>query len=182
MLNRSTSLISLATVDPDTDRHRDDWVDDAQLLTVDAIRDELETDTSLCEQCQKFDVQSFARSAGRRKGYLLKDVEAGANQGCRFCRLLLDAVKSVEKPEYFYTNVFVGRTTLNPDLYVHMTVSESYKDIVPRTFLRELHINRILVELGDRFSGVRNQSKHEICVAADPGRHFPVICRRTKKR
>ncbi|RYP58663.1 hypothetical protein DL769_008849 [Monosporascus sp. CRB-8-3] len=171
MLNRSTSLISLATIDSDIERCRDDRDDDVQPLAIDAVRNQAEAEPFLCARCQNFDIQSFARSAGRRKGYLLKDVEAAANKSCQFCKLLLDAVKDVEKPEYFYVNAIVGRTTLNPDLYVHMTISESYKDEALATTSPGLQANRFLIELGDRFSGIRNQSKHEICIAADPDGH-----------
>jgi hypothetical protein len=173
MLNRSTSLISLATIDPDIEPYRDDWEDDSQSLAVGAVRNQAEAEISLCARCQNFDIQSFARGADRRKGYLLKNVEAAADQGCQFCGLLLDAVKDVEKPEYFYSNAFVGgKTTLNPDLYVHMTISENYKDKTLATPSRGLRANRLLVELGDRFSGMRNPSNHEICIASDPGRYL----------
>ncbi|KAH8787090.1 hypothetical protein F5882DRAFT_114013 [Hyaloscypha sp. PMI_1271] len=168
MLNRSTSLISLATIDPDIEPYRDQWEYDAQPLAVGAVRNLAEAEISLCARCQNIDIQSFARSADRRKGYLLKEVEAAADQGCQFCRLLLDAVRDAEKPEYFYSNVFGGKTTLNPDLYVHMTIAESYKDETLATPSQGLRANRFLVELGDRFSGVRNPSNHEICIAADP--------------
>ncbi|KAF2280703.1 HET-domain-containing protein [Westerdykella ornata] len=178
---RRTSQISLATIDPEEiEPFRDDWEHDTQPLAGDAIQARGHDATaapapadssSLCTRCQNFDVQSFARSANRRKGYLLRDVQAAANQGCSFCALLLEALEGVEKPEYFYNNLFVGRTTLNPDLYVHMTVSESYYDDreLCTSLSMGLSVNRILVELGDRFSGVRNQSKHEVCIAADPG-------------
>lgn len=172
MLNRSTSLISLATIDPDIERYRDNRDDDAQPLAINAVSDQAEAEPALCPRCQNFDIQSFARSANRRKGYLLKEVEAAANQSCQFCELLLDAVKDVEKPEYFYLNAIWGRTTLNPDLYVHMTISESYKDEALATTSPGLQANRLLIELGDRFSGIRNQSRHEICIAADPGRYL----------
>jgi hypothetical protein len=172
MLNRSTSLISLATIDPDIEPHRDDREYDAHPLAVGAVRNQAEAEISLCARCQNLDIQSFARAADRRKGYPLKEVEAAAEQGCQFCGLLLDAVKDAEKPEYFYTNVFVGKTILNPDLYVHITISESYKDETLATPSRGLRANRFLVELGDRFSGMRNPSNHEICIAADPGRYL----------
>ncbi|KAF2176902.1 hypothetical protein K469DRAFT_755399 [Zopfia rhizophila CBS 207.26] len=168
MLNRSTSLISLATIDPDIERYRGDWNDDALPLAIGAVHIQAEAESSLCERCQNFDIQSFTRSPNRRKGYLLKDVETAANQCCKFCGLLLDAVKNVEKPEYFYLNAFVGRTTINPDLYVHITISESYKDDALATPTPGLQANRFLIKLGDRFSGVRSQSKHEICITADP--------------
>lgn len=170
MLNRSTSLISLTTIDPDSEPYRDDWEDDAQPLAVGAVRNQAEAETSLCARCQNFDIQMFARSADRRKGYLFKDVEAAADRGCQFCCLLLEAAKDAGKPEYFYSNAFGGKTILNPDLYVHMTISESYKAETLTTLSRGLRVNRFLVELGDRFSGVRNPSNREICIAADPGR------------
>jgi hypothetical protein len=171
MLNPSPSLISLATIGPDIE-YRDDWGHDAQPLAVSAVCNQAEAEISLCPRCQNFDIQSFARGADRRKGYLLKEVEAAADRGCQFCRLLLDAVKDAEKPEYFYSNVFVGKTALNPDLYVHITISESYKDEKLATPSRGLRANRFLVELGDRFSGMRNPSNHEICITADPGRYL----------
>jgi hypothetical protein len=169
MLNRSTSLISLATISSNSGPYRDHWEEHSQLLAVGAVRNQAETEDTLCARCQNFDIQSFARAADRRRGYLFKDVEVAADQGCQFCGLLLDAVKDAEEPEYFYTNVFGGKTILKPDLYVHMTVSDSYKEDVSSASKNGLRANRILVELGDRFSGIRKPSSHEICIAADPG-------------
>lgn len=172
---RSASLISLATIDPNIEPYRDDWEYDAPPLSIGAGRNQAEAEFSLCARCQNFDIQLFARGADRRKGYLLKEVESAADQGCQFCGLLLDAVKDVEKPTYFYSNIFGGNTTLNPDLYVHMTISDSYRDEASATPSLALRGNRFFVELGDRFSGVRNSSKHEICIAADPGRYLLTI-------
>jgi hypothetical protein len=179
MLNRTASLISLATINPDIERYQDDVDDDAQPLGTDFVHNQVENENALCDQCQNFDIQSFARNGSKRKGYLLKDVEAGVARCCQFCELLLDAVKNVARPEYFYTNAISGRTTLNPDLYVHMTISESYRDVKSGVLSPDLQANRFLVELGDRFSGVRNASEHEICIAAEPGRylHAPRINR-----
>jgi hypothetical protein len=172
MLTRITSSISLATLDPDTDSHRDDLEVGEQQLPR---HDQAEAGSPLCARCQSFDLQSFARSADRRKGYLLKDVKAAAAQRCQLCSLLLEALEDVEEPEYFHTNTFVGKTTLHPELYVHMTVSENYNEASLGTSTAGLQANRLLVELGDRFSGVRNASEHEICIAADPGRCCPVV-------
>ena len=97
-------------------------------------------------------------------------MKATEAQGCQFCTLLLEALEDVEEPEYFHTNAFVGKTTLHPELYVNMTISENYEEASIKTSTAGLHANRLLVELGDRFSGVRNASEHEIYVAADPGR------------
>ncbi|KAI8630560.1 hypothetical protein F5Y19DRAFT_463935 [Xylariaceae sp. FL1651] len=142
-------------------------------MAIGSVLNQAEAETLLCAQCQDFDIQSFAHGVGRRKGYLLKDVEAAAHQGCQFCGLLLDALKDVEEPEYFYGNVFGGRTKLNLDLYVHMTISESHKDETLVTISSQgLRANRLLVELGDCYSGMRNPSQHEICVAADPRRYL----------
>ncbi|KAF2647721.1 hypothetical protein K491DRAFT_763527 [Lophiostoma macrostomum CBS 122681] len=78
------------------------------------------------------------------------------------------AERNVERPTYFYTTAFNGQKTTNPDLYVHMTVSKNYQDDKASLMAPGLHANRLLIQLGDRFSGVRNQSEHEICLAADP--------------
>ncbi|CAO2649627.1 Nn.00g070120.m01.CDS01 [Neocucurbitaria sp. VM-36] len=170
MLRRTVSAISLDTIDPDAEPYRDDWDEDGRPLTVGNAHDhQAEGDASLCARCHDFDLQSFARSATRRKGYLLKDVEISAQSGCAFCTLLLDAAKDAGKPEYFYTHaVFPGRTVTNPDLFVHMKISESYKTDQMDVRSHGLRGNRLLIEIGDRFSDKRNESKHEICLAADP--------------
>lgn len=169
MLRRITSAISLDTIDPDAEPYRDDW--DSEVPTSGQVVADEGSGGSLCDRCQNFDIQSFTRSATRRKGYLLKDVEASANLHCGFCAILWDAVKDIERPEYFYTNsVGPGRTVTNPDLYVHMTVSESYKENRQSALSSGLRANRLLIELGDRFSGDRNASPDEICFAADPCR------------
>ncbi|KAG4433303.1 hypothetical protein IFR05_011223 [Cadophora sp. M221] len=169
MLRRRASLISLATIDPDAEPYHDDWEYEPPPLSIGAVCGAAEAETSLCSRCQNFDIQSFSKSTDRRKGFLLKEVEAAAAEGCQFCRLLLDAVKDIEKPDYFYTNVFMGVTKLSPDLYVHMTISDSYKDENPASPSLGLQANRFLIELGDRFSGMKSPSSHEICIAADPG-------------
>jgi hypothetical protein len=94
-MNRIRSLISLATIDWDIEPYRNDWDYDVQPLAIGADR------SSLCARCQNLDIQSSAQGAERRKSYFLKEVEAAADQGGQFCGLLLDAVKNVEKPEYF---------------------------------------------------------------------------------
>jgi len=186
MLRRAQSLISLATIDPVAEPYRDEWDDDPIAITItgssgDGGDDDDGVSSSLCIRCQNFDIQSFGRVAGRRKGYLLRDVEeaAAAGHGCEFCALLLDAVKDVPMPEYFYINIFSSATVIHPDLYVHMTVSENYKDgnekpahTVSSSGLRA---NRIHVEIGGRFTGVRNPSGHEICLAADPSKSTPFM-------
>lgn len=175
MLRRITSAISLDTIDADAESYRDDLDDGANPTSGPAVAEEA-ADGALCDRCQNFDIQSFARSATRRKGYLLKDVEASAYLQCGFCAMLWDAVKDVAKPEYFYTNTLgPGRTVTNPDLYVHMTISESYKEVPSIKTSAGLHANRLLIELGGRFSGERNASKDEICFAADPCRCISYI-------
>jgi hypothetical protein len=123
----------------------------------------------LCDRCKHFDIQSFARSASRRRGYALREVEIAAANGCEFCSLLLDSVKDVERPTYFSTT-FLGRhTPTNPDLYLHMTLSENYTNKKIQPVSPGLRVNRLLTEIGDRFSEVRNASEHELCLAADLG-------------
>lgn len=87
---------------------------------------------------------------------------------------MLESVKDVAEPEYFQSNAFWGRTVTKPDLWVHMTLSRDYDEgkmgqgSVNGDGREGMGVNRMLVELGDRFSGVRNKSDMEICVAADP--------------
>jgi hypothetical protein len=191
MLRRAQSSISLATIDPVAEPYRDEWDDDPVAITITGSSgngdDQDGPPSSLCTRCQNFDIQSFGQVAGRRKGYLLHDVEeaAAAERGCEFCALLLDAIKDVPKPEYFYQNMlFPGRVVMHPDLYVHMTVSENYKDDTQKAAYTAsssgLGVNRIYVEVGDRFSGVRNPSAHEICLAADPSKS--ILCMITTAR
>lgn len=165
---RTPSLISLATIDPVAEADHDEWLEAARARDVEDTGDRAEAGASLCNRCQSFDIQSFARSPSRRKGYLLKDVEMSARDGCEFCSLLLDSVKNVERPTYFYTTAFNRQKTTNPDLYVHMTVYESCQDDKTSLMTPGLRANRLLIQLGDRYSEVRNQSEHEICLAADP--------------
>jgi len=165
MSNRPASLIELDAVISTADPDRNDALDIPNVMPAD-----FGNGGTLCDRCQRFDIQSFARSASRRCGYDLRDVEVAAANGCEFCLLLLDSVKDIEKPTYFTSIPIWGRVKpTNPDLYLHMTVSENYvnKKLLPVS--PGLRVNRLLTEIGDRFSEVRNASDHELCLAADPG-------------
>jgi hypothetical protein len=165
MSNRPTSLIELDAVISTADPDRNDALDIPNVMPAD-----FGNGGTLCDRCQRFDIQSFAGSASRRCGYDLRDVEAAAANGCEFCLLLLDSVKDIEKPTYFTSTLIWGRAKrTNRDLYLHMTVSENYvnKKLLPVS--PGLRVNRLLTEIGDRFSEVRNASEHELCLAADPG-------------
>ncbi|KAH7357417.1 hypothetical protein BKA66DRAFT_473227 [Pyrenochaeta sp. MPI-SDFR-AT-0127] len=169
MLRRIASAISLDTIIPDAEPYHDGWDDDARPMSIGVGRGTPGNDASLCDRCQNFNIQSFAQSTTRRKGYLLKDVEESVGTGCTFCALLLEAVKGVEKPEYFFTNAFLpGKTVTNPDVYIHITASDSYNDELSNLGSPGLRANRLLIELGDRFSGIKKISTHELCLAADP--------------
>jgi len=172
MLTRRASSISLATIDPYDESSYADHEDRPRTLGVDDGTNSVAAGAALCVRCQNFDIQSFARASGNRKGYLLSDVRAAAKEGCEFCGLLLESLKDVEEPQYFYSNAWVGRTTLASKLYVHMTISEDHKETSSATPNGGLRANRLFVELGDRFSGVKNPSSHEMCIAADPGRCY----------
>ena len=126
----------------------------------------------LCARCQNFDIHSFAKTPSRRRGYTYRDVESNAEEGvCDFCALLWDSVREVAPPKYFYASSIPGwlRTT-TPDLYVHMTVSRNHEAPSTDQGPPLLSANRLLVQVGDRFSDVRNDSPHELCLAADEGR------------
>jgi hypothetical protein len=153
MLNRRASLIELSVVPGVSDN------------SLDQVEDNV---TKLCDRCQRFDLQSFARDASRRYGYALRDVEAAASNGCEFCTLLLDSVKDVEKPAYFSTTIFGRRRPRNPDLYVYMTLSENYVQSKTPPGLSGLRVNRLLTEIGDAYTKLTSASDHELCLAADP--------------
>jgi hypothetical protein len=127
------------------------------------------TESSLCKRCQAFNIQAFMDSAKRRRGYLLDDVKSDAAEGCEFCALLLAGVQDVAKPTYFYREFTGADKTINPDIYVHMTLSENYTDPTVGPENQGLRANRLSIELGGRFSDVQNASAHELCLAADPG-------------
>jgi hypothetical protein len=135
----------------------------------------------LCARCQELDIESSTRAGGKRNGYLLTDVRAAADQAYQFCSLLSDALEAVEKPKYFYNNAFMGRTTLTPELYVHTTIPENYKEEVLATPSGGLRANRFFVELGDRFSGMRDPPNHTACIAADPNRYLHAAFSRLKR-
>lgn len=172
---RTPGLISLATVDAVTEADHDEWLEAALARDAEDTGDGAGTGSSLCDRCHSFDIQSFARSPSRTRGYLLKDVEMSADDGCEFCSLLLDSVKNVERPTYFYTTAFNRQETTDPDLYVHMKVYESGRDDKASLMGPGLRVNRLLIQLGDRFSEIRNQSEHEICLAADPCTYFTLL-------
>jgi hypothetical protein len=58
MLSRSSSLISLATIDPDVEPYHDDWEYESQRLAIGGVHNqaEAEDDLSLCARCQDFDI------------------------------------------------------------------------------------------------------------------------------
>lgn len=135
------------------------------------MSDKAEGSASLCARCINFDIQSFASKPTRRKGYRVEDVLKSVDSGCEFCALLLNAITDVETPDYYMMNTLrFGNTVLHPDLYIHMSISDSYKEEAPRDSSTGLCANRLLIELGARFHGVRNISGHEICLAAEPCR------------
>jgi hypothetical protein len=128
----------------------------------------------LCRRCEDFDIQSFAKSPYRRRGYLLSDTISSFSAGCDFCELLIYCVADVDIPklpnsrlrfdnDYFY---------FDPRIYIHMTVSENYSetwdDAKP-----EMGVNRLLVEIGDRFSDMRRSGDKELCLSADSSK--PII-------
>jgi hypothetical protein len=164
MSNRPASLIELDAVLSTPDPDQNDALDIPNVRPAN-----VGNEATLCDRCQRFDIQSFARSASRRCGYVLREVEAAAANGCEFCSLLLDSVKDVARPTYFTTTFLGRRTPTNPDLYLHMMLSENYTNKKIQPVSPGLRVNRLLTEIGDRFSEVRNASEHELCLAADLG-------------
>jgi hypothetical protein len=93
--------------------------EDLSLDILDLGLDDEGAGVTLCQRCQRLDIQYSASCINHRRGYHLRGVEAEA-KGCEFCSLLLASVKDIPKPTYFYNNVLGGRITTHPDLYVHM--------------------------------------------------------------
>ncbi len=159
MSNRPASLIELDAVVSRDDAQPESRSDEYAV----------EAGTPLCKLCQGFDIQSFTRSSTRRRGYLLRHVEAAAD-ACEFCSLLLDSVKDIEKPTYFYLRSFSDyrdQEVLNPDLYVHMTLSENYAISRKQYGSLPSGVNRLSTEVGDRIGDLKSASDHELCLAAD---------------
>jgi hypothetical protein len=125
----------------------------------------------LCERCLDFDIQSFRKSPSHRRGYRYQDVKSnGESAKCEFCALLWSSVKGIEPPSYFYSSSIPGwlRTT-TPEIYVHMTMSQNYEPPSANQYTSRLEVNRLLLQVGDRFSDVRHDSPHELCLVADEG-------------
>jgi hypothetical protein len=139
---------------------------------MDNHRDErsiLENRLRLCGRCQNFDLQSFTRSASGKRGYLLRNVEANADS-CEFCSLLLESLKDIEKPTYFYYDFLNGTTKTDPDLYVHMTLSQNcFKVCAKQGISLPLCANRLSIEIGDLSSDVKTPSSYEFSLAAEIG-------------
>ena len=120
----------------------------------------------LCEQCRRFDIQSFATAPEGRKGYTLSSVRDGEREGCEFCSLLLDCVKELPDGEW--------QQLKTP--YVHMTLWEDYAGRIQKGQSADgLCANRLAIWVGGlytvkpRISEVALSSA-EICLAADNGK------------
>jgi hypothetical protein len=124
--------------------------------------------TRLCERCQRFDLQSFARDAShRRRGYALRDVERGASESCDFYALLLDSLAGVAKPVYFSTTLWGRQRPRNPEFFVYLSVSENYAQPKPKITGPGLRANHLLTEIGDYDTTITSVSPHELCLVAD---------------
>ena len=120
----------------------------------------------LCDRCSIFDIQSFARTPYRSRGYKRSDVERSAASNCRFCLLLLDSVEGLDPPDPFYISTFGALKSTKPELYIHMTLSENYETATEKA-VGPFCFNRLHIAIGGRFDEVRSHSEVELCVAAD---------------
>jgi len=146
------------------------------------LQSEQEEDTDadeavLCERCKNFDIQAFARSENRTRGYMLHDVQlAATNAGdcadCAFCSLVLRSVEDVERPKdttEWELNPFRIPIDKDPSMYVHMTpCADNIITATDPTITSGLRANRLRAAVADRFSEVMNASEHELCLVADP--------------
>ncbi|KAH6855075.1 hypothetical protein B0I37DRAFT_401923 [Chaetomium sp. MPI-CAGE-AT-0009] len=137
---------------------------------------EQDADAGLCDRCRHFDIQAFAQSDNRTRGYMLRDVKFAATThaddddvGCAFCSLLLSSVQDVEIPKdttEWEMNVFRFPIDNDPTMYVHMTVDNTDPTTRPSP-TPGLRANRLRAAIADRFSEVMNPSGHELCLVAD---------------
>ncbi|KAK4163748.1 heterokaryon incompatibility protein-domain-containing protein [Cladorrhinum sp. PSN259] len=59
---------------------------------------------TLCEQCQRFDVQEFARVRSGRCGYPVRGLFQAAESGCLFCGLVAEQLRN-SLPRHVYTSI-----------------------------------------------------------------------------
>jgi hypothetical protein len=141
--------------------------DDIALMPLNghSNRDDLDTDTvSLCDRCQQFDIQSFAKASEGRRGYTLSSVEEGAREGCEFCDLLFECVSELPGEEW----------KQHKEPYIHMTLWENdtrrISKIPPHG---GLCANRLKLWVGGLYTVKQKESEidvfnGEICLAAEP--------------
>lgn len=134
----------------------------------------------LCEQCRKFDIQSFATAPDGRKGYTLSSVNEGAREGCEFCSLLHDCVEELPDGEW--------KQLKKP--YIHLALWEDYTNRIKMGQSTDgLRANRLAVWVGGLYTVKPRKSEvavssAEICLAADIGMFdyfislFPLISNR----
>lgn len=133
----------------------------------------------LCSICRRFDIQSFSTPT-RTRGFRLRDVDAAAAR-CEFCTLLSRAVIDVEKPVYYRPPSLTKKGgPVERELYIHMTLSQNYEAVGEGREGPGLGVNRMKIQLGDRFSELRVPSEWELCLAADPCEFYLSLSRPPK--
>lgn len=106
-------------------------------------QEEENVDAELCARCRNFDIQAFARSENRTRGYTLRDVQSAATDagggdglGCAFCSLLFRSVEKVERPKdstEWELNPFRFPIDNDPAMYVHMVPCQDNVITDPKT-------------------------------------------------
>jgi hypothetical protein len=119
----------------------------------------------LCEQCKKFDIQSFGKAPDGRKGYPLSSIQEGARDGCEFCGLLYDCVEELPDGEW--------KQLKKP--YIHLSIWEDYTERIKKGRSADgLRANRLAIWVGGRYTAKPRVSEvaissAEICLVADIG-------------
>jgi hypothetical protein len=117
---------------------------------------------SLCNLCQTFDIQCFAKSTYGLRGYSVEHVQSAAEQGCEFCEILNDCVKELPAGEW--------QKERKP--YVHLSLWENYTRKIQNRQPNGLRANRLKIWVGGLNSMRPRRSEvaissAEICLAAD---------------
>lgn len=101
---------------------------------------------TLCQSCQKFDIQSFATAPYQTRGYRLLNVERAAEEeDCTFCQFVCRALEGVRQSW--------RQANLLNDAWVHIRMSKDndWRGAVRRKRRSGLDFNRLDLFIGPRY-------------------------------
>lgn len=126
----------------------------------------------LCEACQAFDIQAFAKGKPQYRGYRLKDTVYAAQNGCSFCSMLIDNLQDVPWTYSGLLHDLIRRASQPPGWLLS---GESWQSVLGWTFnlLFPVWIN-LTVERDDPVPSRDEESGSNIvalkaCMSTSPG-------------